>query len=84
MLFCTFAAAAAAPPLVSPASDWSRAYTHPQPGITERERGGGRERKRERERERERQRDRHTEDGGKKGRTVGQHTTITWSEKKKV
>ena len=38
MLFCTFAAAAAAPPLASPASVWTRAYTQPQPGITETER----------------------------------------------
>lgn len=38
VLLCTSAAAAAAPPLASPASVWSQEYTHPQPGITERER----------------------------------------------
>lgn len=33
--FFTSAAAAAAPPLTSPASVWSRACPHPQPSITE-------------------------------------------------
>lgn len=40
MVFCTFAAAAAAPPLTSPASVWSRAYSQPQPSITGRDRKG--------------------------------------------
>lgn len=54
VLFCTFAAAAAAPPLISPASVWSQAYTHPQPGITETEGEGGGKRDEEETREDER------------------------------
>lgn len=66
VLFCTFAAAAAAPPLASPASVWSRAYNHPQPGITEKDRERGRERGREEEEDEVESRERAREDGGKK------------------